>query len=83
MPIADRDAEREHDRRRGHDGRPAGEIRRSAATGRRRADHADDAAGQRDDRRLDQELADDVALLARRWRGGRRSRASAPARWPA
>ena len=42
-----------------------------------------DAAGQRNDRRLDQELADDVALRARRWRGGRRSRACARARWPA
>ena len=53
--------ERQHDRRGRHDRRPAGEV----ADRLRQADaddDAEDATGQRDDRRLDQELADDVAL---------------------
>src|SRR3954469_18817888 len=56
-----RDAESKHDRRGGHDGRPTGEdpdqLRKSDAK-----QNSGDAAGQRNDRRLDQELPDAVTL---------------------
>jgi hypothetical protein len=54
--------ERQHDRAGRHDGRPAGEQPISCDSPTP-TDHAD-AAGERDDRRLDQELPDDVALRA-------------------
>src|SRR5215471_15511612 len=60
-PDEHRHAEREDDRAGGHDRRPsreyADQLRQSDAK-----QDAGDAAGERDDRRLDQELTDDVFL---------------------